>query len=87
MGTAKYYLKSILYSCKIYDNDTLIRDFVPVKRISDNEYGLWDKVTKAFYPNTGTGAFTAGPAITLSGWHKIKGIWAKTTADTWSQTL
>lgn len=87
MGTAKYYLKSILYSCKIYDNGTLIRDFIPVKRISDNEYGLWDKVTKAFYPNSGTGAFTGGPTITLSGWHKIKGVWAKTAADTWSQTL
>lgn len=87
IGTAKYYLKSILYSCKIYDNGTLIRDFIPVKRISDNEYGLWDKVTKAFYPNSGTGAFTGGPTITLSGWHKIKGVWAKTAADTWSQTL
>lgn len=87
MGTAKYYLKSILYSCKIYDNGTLIRDFIPVKRISDNEYGLWDKVTKAFYPNSGTGAFTGGPTITLTGWHKIKGIWTKTAADTWNQTL
>lgn len=87
MGTAKYYLKSILYSCKIYDNGTLIRDFIPVKRISDNEYGLWDKVTKAFYPNSGTGSFTSGPTVTLSGWHKIKGIWVKTATDTWSQTL
>lgn len=76
-----------LYYYKLYDNGTLIRDFIPVKRISDNEYGLWDKVTKTFYPNAGTGTFTAGPAITLSGWHKIKGIWAKTTADTWSQAL
>lgn len=87
MGTAKYYLKSILYSCKIYDNGTLIRDFIPVKKISDSKCGLWDKVTKAFYPNSGTGDFTAGPTITLTGWHKIKGIWAKTAADTWSQTL
>lgn len=84
MGTAKYYLKSILYSCKIYDNGTLIRDFIPVKRISDSKCGLWDKVTKVFYPNSGTGTFTGGSAITLTGWHKIKGIWAKTAADTWS---
>ena len=76
-----------LYYYKLYDNGTLIRDFIPVKRISDNKYGLWDKVTKAFYPNAGTGTFTAGPAITLSGWHKIKGVWAKTAADTWSQAL
>lgn len=76
-----------LYSCKIYDNGTLIRDFVPAKRISDNKCGLWDKVTKAFYPNAGTGDFTGGPAVTLTGWHKIKGVWAKTAADTWSQAL
>ena len=75
-----------LYSCKIYDNGTLVRDFIPIKTTT-NAYGLWDKVTKAFYPNAGTGAFTGGPAITLTGWHKIKGVWAKTTVDTWSQTL
>ena len=76
-----------LYYYKLYDNGTLIRDFIPVKRISDNKYGLWDKVTKAFYPNAGTSTFTAGPAVTLTGWHKIKGVWAKTAADTWSQAL
>ena len=76
-----------LYYYKLYDNGTLIRDFIPVKRMSDNKYGLWDKVTKAFYPNAGTGAFTGGPTVTLTGWHKIKGIWAKTATDTWSQAL
>lgn len=76
-----------LYSCKIYNNGTLIRDFVPVKRISDNVYGLWDKVNEVLYENAGTGAFTGGPAVNLTGWHKIKGVWAKTTADTWSQAL
>ena len=76
-----------LYSCKMYNNSTIVRDFIPAKRISDNEYGLWDKVTKTFYTNAGTGAFTGGPAVTLTGWHKIKGIWAKTAADTWSQAL
>lgn len=75
-----------LYSCKIYDNGTLVRDFIPIKTTT-NAYGLWDKVNKVFYPNAGTGTFTGGPVITLTGWHKIKGVWAKTTADTWSQTL
>lgn len=86
-GSAKEGSSAKLYSCKIYNNGTLIRDFIPVKRISDNGYGLWDKVTKAFYPNAGTGTFTGGPAVTLTGWHKIKGVWAKTAANTWSQTL
>lgn len=76
-----------LYYYKLYDNGTLIRDFIPVKRISDNEYGLWDKVNKIFYSNAGTGTFTGGPAITLTGWHRIKGMWTKTAADTWSQAL
>lgn len=76
-----------LYSCKMYNNSTLVRDFVPVKRISDNVYGLWDKVNEVLYENAGTGAFIGGPTVNLTGWHKIKGIWAKTTADTWSQAL
>lgn len=76
-----------LYSCKMYNNDTLVRDFVPVKRISDNVYGLWDKVNEVLYENAGTGAFIGGPTVNLTGWHKIKGIWAKTATDTWSQAL
>ena len=86
VGTAKYFLSAKLYSCKIYDGDTLVRDFIPIKTTT-NVYGLWDKVNKVFYPNAGTGTFTAGPAATLTGWHKIKGVWAKTATNTWSQTL
>lgn len=86
VGTAKYFLSAKLYSCQIYDGNTLVRDFIPIKTTT-NIYGLWDKVNKVFYPNAGTGTFTGGPAITLTGWHKIKSVWAKTTANTWSQTL
>ena len=43
----------------------------------ENAGGLWDKVNKIFYSNAGTGTFTGGPAVTLTGWHKIKGVWAK----------
>lgn len=45
-----------LYSCKIYDNDFLIRDFVPVKNDED-VVGLFDFVERKFYKNSGTGAF------------------------------
>lgn len=86
VGTAKYFLSAKLYSCQIYDGNTLVRDFIPIKTTA-NIYGLWDKVNKVFYKNAGTGTFTGGPAVTLTGWHKIKGVWAKTTADTWSQAL
>lgn len=50
-----------VYSCKVYDNGTLIRDFVPAKRKSDNVICLYDKVTETFYTNAGSGTFTAGP--------------------------
>lgn len=48
-----------LYSCKIYDNGTLIRDFVPCTNPS-GVAGLYDVAGKAFYTNAGTGTFTAG---------------------------
>lgn len=78
--------KAKIYSCKMYKNGKLAYDFIPIKTTT-NIYGLWDKVNKMLYKNAGTGAFTGGSTITLSGWHKIKGVWAKTAADTWSQTL
>lgn len=54
-----------LFSCKVYDNGTLIRDCVPAKRISDSVVGLYDTVNSVFYTNAGTGSFvgviTTGP--------------------------
>ncbi len=38
-----------LYSCKIYENDVLVRDFIPVLQVSTRRYGLWDKVEGKFY--------------------------------------
>ena len=49
-----------LYYCKIYDNNVLIRNFVPCYRNSDNEVGLYDLVNNVFYINQGTGNFTYG---------------------------
>ena len=43
-----------VYYLKVYDNDTLVRDFVPALN-SDNKAGLYDKVTKEFYLPIGTG--------------------------------
>lgn len=85
-GTIQEYLTGKIYYCKIYDNNILVRDFIPVKTTT-NIYGLWDKINKVFYKNAGIGTFTGGPTVTLTGWHKIKGIWAKTAANTWSQAL
>lgn len=49
-----------IYYLKIYDGDTLVRDFIPVKRNKDNAIGLYDKVTKQFFNNQGTGTFIGG---------------------------
>ena len=46
-----------LYSCHIYDNGTLVRDYVPCINPS-GAVGLYDLVGKKFYGNAGTGAFT-----------------------------
>lgn len=54
-----------LYTCKIYDNDTLVRNFIPCYRKTDNVVGLYDLVNGVFYTNAGTGAFTYGTAVTL----------------------
>lgn len=47
-----------LYSCKIYDENNLIGDFIPVMRITDNVVGLYNILNDTFYTNQGTGAFT-----------------------------
>ena len=64
-----------LYSCQIYDNDTLVRDYVPCQK-PDGTIGLWDDVNSVFYGNAGTGTFTAGPAVASpSIFVNIDGIW------------
>ena len=52
-----------LYYFKLYDNDTLIMDLIPVKRIEDNEVCLYDLVSEQFYTNKGTENFIAGGEI------------------------
>lgn len=45
-----------LYSCKIWDNNVLIRDYIPVKDCR-GIICLFDKVNKKLYYNQGTGNF------------------------------
>lgn len=85
-GTVSGLSSSTIYYLQIYDGDTLIRDFIPIKTTT-NTYGLWDKVNKVFYPNAGTGTFIGGSAVTLTGWHKIKGVWTKINDTTWKKVI
>ena len=52
-----------LYELKIYDDNILIRDFVPCYRKSDNEIGMYDLVSNQFYTNAGTGVFLMGTEV------------------------
>lgn len=58
-GSGKLVGSFKLYSCQIYDNGTLVRDFVPCINPS-GAVGLYDLVTAAFFGNSGTGTFVAG---------------------------
>ncbi|MBR6838077.1 MAG: hypothetical protein IKM94_00720, partial [Alphaproteobacteria bacterium] len=51
-----------LYSLKITQNNTLVRDFVPAKN-SSGVIGMYDTVNDVFYTNQGTGTFVEGPEI------------------------
>lgn len=62
-GAVGYPAYMKLYSCQIYDNGTLIRDYVPAKRKPDGAVGMLDKLNNVFYGNKGTGAFIAGPEV------------------------
>lgn len=52
-----------IYYAKIYDNNILVRDFVPVVRSRDGVAGMYDMVGHKFYTNAGSGSFEAGGVI------------------------
>ena len=54
----KYCMTGKIYYCKIWDNGTLIRDFIPCYK--DGTPGMYDKLNDVFYQNEGTGTFTCG---------------------------
>lgn len=60
-GSTTTFASVKLHSAQIYDNGTLVRDFVPVRRSSDSVVGLFDTVGQRLYTNAGSGSFTAGP--------------------------
>ena len=62
-----------VYSCKIKQDNSWVRYFVPAKRKSDNVLGMYDIINGTFYTNAGSGTFTGGPAVVDSGWLIPKG--------------
>lgn len=52
-----------LYSCKIYENDILVKDLIPVINRINKKVCLYDKVNKTFLYKSGTGSMTAGGVV------------------------
>ena len=59
---ANFFISIKLYSLQLYDNDVLVRDFIPVLD-GDGVPCMYDRVEGKFYYNAGTGQFIAGPVI------------------------
>lgn len=57
-----YYGKGRYRSCKIYDNNILIRDFIPCKK-PNGEVGMYDLLNGCFYSNAGEDKFIAGKEV------------------------
>lgn len=77
-GNARFFTTGKLYSCRIFDNESLILDFVPCKNAAGT-VGLYDLIGQKFYDNSGSGNFTAGPKVTQPSndaiYVKVNGIW------------
>lgn len=62
-GSRNYITRMKLWYCKIWDSGTLVRDFTPVATgdvvdgLTAPSNCLYDKVTKGFFENKGTGTF------------------------------
>ena len=62
-GGKTYGYSGKIYGMKIYENEQLVKDFVPCYRKLDSKPGLYDLVNDVFYVNRGTGDFTLGPEV------------------------
>ena len=73
VGVAQRFTSIKLYSCSIYSNGTLVRNFIPCNRKSDSVIGLYDTVNGVFYTNAGSGDFTKGNDVMPKVNHIYKG--------------
>ena len=66
-GNNLYLSQGKMYYCKIYDNGTLVRNYIPCKNPS-SVVGLYDTVNNVFYPSIGTGDFIQGNEVARGGY-------------------
>ena len=51
-----------IYYCKVYQNDILVQDLIPVKDRT-NFYAMYDKIHDIYYYNIGSGTFVPGSEV------------------------
>ena len=66
-----------MYYIKIYENNVLAHNFLPVKENSTGEIGVYDTVTGRFFTNSGTGEFGYGDDVTNICENAGKGYYAE----------
>lgn len=66
-GEAKFITRGRIYSCQIYDNGILVRDYIPCVN-PEGRFGLYDKVTCEFHGFVKEGVSKAG-TYSLSNTH------------------
>lgn len=68
LDNGMYYGRYKLKYFKCYGNNIIVRNMIPVRRLSDNVLGMYDTVNNVFYDNQGTGTFTAGNDVSNYVW-------------------
>ena len=58
---SSYYVKFKTF--KAYHNDVLVGNFVPAKRDSDGEIGMYDTVTNTFFEHINSNSLAGGPVV------------------------
>lgn len=71
---AKFITRGRIYSCQIYDNGTLVRDYIPCVN-PEGYFGLYDSITKTFFRmieqiTTSTTSTSAGATVSSGSWYK-----------------
>ncbi len=60
-GSIQWMTWGRIFYCTVREGETVMRDFVAAKRLSDGVLGMFDKENGVFYTNKGSGSFVAGP--------------------------
>jgi len=61
-GLSSCIASAVIYSCQIYDNNVIVRNYVPCQN-ANGEAGLYDLTNGVFYPNAGSGVFAVGAIV------------------------